>query len=52
MGAVRELVKSGSMPSDEEIDKCQVHMSDFERAMGKLGPKVRENLKAYGMNNN
>ncbi|MBQ3736014.1 MAG: AAA family ATPase, partial [Candidatus Methanomethylophilaceae archaeon] len=50
MGAVRELVKSGNMPSDEEIDKCQVHMADFERAMGKLGPKVRANLKQYGMN--
>ncbi|MBO7409702.1 MAG: cell division protein FtsH, partial [Candidatus Methanomethylophilaceae archaeon] len=52
MGAVRELVKSGTMPSDEEIDKCQVHMADFERAMDKLGPKVRANLKEYGKNNN
>ena len=50
MGAVRELVKSGQAPSDEEIAKCKVHMADFEKAMTKLGPKVREKLKEYGMN--
>lgn len=49
MGSVRELVKSGKILSDEDIEKCQVHMSDFESALSKLGPKIRDNLRAYGM---
>ncbi|MDD7423650.1 MAG: CDC48 family AAA ATPase [Candidatus Methanomethylophilaceae archaeon] len=50
MIAVRRLVESGRMPTDEEIAACKVDMADFKSAMEKIGPKVRNELKQYSMN--
>ena len=48
MNAVRNLVKSGNVPSDDELKNCKIHMSDFLTAMDKIGPEAREKLKQYG----
>ncbi len=47
MGAVRELVKSGKVPADKDLDKCKVKMDNFLAALDKMGPKAREKLKQY-----
>ena len=48
MNAVRNLVKSGNVPSDDELKNCKIHMSDFLTAMDKIGPEARDKLKQYG----
>ena len=48
MNAVRNLVKSGNVPNDDELKSCKIHMSDFLTAMDKIGPEAREKLKQYG----
>lgn len=48
MNAVRKLVKSGTVPEDEELKNCRIHMDDFLTAMDKIGPGAREKLKQYG----
>ena len=48
MNAVRNLVKSGNVPNDDELKNCKIHMSDFLTAMDKIGPEAREKLKQYG----
>ena len=50
MTAVRELVKSGNVPSEKELNKCKVKMNDFLVAIDKVGPKAKEELKKYGNN--
>ena len=47
MNAVRRLVKSGQVPTDEEIAKCKVSMEDFEKSLGKFGPESRQKLSDY-----
>jgi transitional endoplasmic reticulum ATPase len=47
MGAVRELVKSGKIPDDKDLEKCKVGMKNFLTALDKVGPKAREALKRY-----
>ena len=47
MIAVRKLVESGQMPSDEEIAACKVQMEHFRTAIEKIGPKVRKELSQY-----
>ncbi len=47
MNAVRELVRSGKVPNDDEIGDCKVSMKDFEAALEKIGPKARDKLKQY-----
>ncbi len=47
MNAVRELVRSGKVPNDDEIGDCKVSMKDFETALEKIGPKARDKLKQY-----
>ncbi len=48
MNAVRELVSSNPNPSDDDIAACKVDEEDFQKALDKFGPKVREELKEYG----
>ena len=48
MNAVRELVSSNPNPSDDDIAACKVDGEDFQKALDKFGPKVREELKEYG----
>ena len=48
MNAVRELVRSGKVPDDKDIEDCKVSMKDFETALEKIGPKARDKLKQYG----
>ena len=48
MNAVRKLVKSGTVPDDDELKNCKIHMDDFQTAMAKIGPEAREKLKQYG----
>ncbi|MBO4552607.1 MAG: AAA family ATPase, partial [Candidatus Methanomethylophilaceae archaeon] len=48
MNAVRELVRSGKVPDDKDIEGCKVSMKDFETALEKIGPKARDKLKQYG----
>ena len=50
MIAVRKLVESGQMPSDEEIAACKVQMEHFRAAIEKIGPKVRKELSQYSRN--
>ena len=50
MIAVRKLVESGQMPSDEEIAACKVQMEHFRTAIEKIGPKVRKELSQYSRN--
>ncbi|MDR0791370.1 MAG: AAA family ATPase, partial [Methanomassiliicoccaceae archaeon] len=47
MAAVRELVSSGNVPSDDEIRSCKVKMEYFIKAVGKFGPAAREELGRY-----
>lgn len=46
MTAVRKLVSSGN-PTDDDIAACKVEMEDFTRALEKIGPKVRDELRSY-----
>ena len=46
MTAVRKLVASGN-PTDDDIAACKVEMEDFTRALEKIGPKVRDELRSY-----
>ena len=48
MNSVRKLVKSGTVPEDEELKNCRIHMDDFLTALDKIGPDAREKLKQYG----
>ncbi|AGI47037.1 AAA family ATPase, CDC48 subfamily [Thermoplasmatales archaeon BRNA1] len=48
MTAVRRLVASGSVPSQEEIDACKVTMDDLLKAVDKFGPKAKERVSTYG----
>ena len=48
MNAVRKLVSSNPNPSDDDIAACKVDGEDFQKALDKFGPKVREELKEYG----
>ena len=48
MNAVRELVSSNPNPSDDDIAACKVDGEDFQKALDKFGPRVREELKEYG----
>ena len=50
MIAVRKLVESGQMPSDEEIAACKVQMEHFRTAIEKIGPRVRKELSQYSRN--
>jgi transitional endoplasmic reticulum ATPase len=50
MIAVRKLVESGKMPSDEEIAACKVQMEHFRTAIEKIGPRVRKELSQYSRN--
>ena len=50
MIAVRKLVESGQMPSDEEIAAYKVQMEHFRTAIEKIGPKVRKELSQYSRN--
>ena len=50
MIAVRKLVESGQMPSDEEITACKVEMEHFRTAVEKIGPKIRKELSQYSKN--
>ncbi|MBE6517577.1 MAG: AAA family ATPase [Thermoplasmata archaeon] len=50
MIAVRKLVESGKMPTDEEISACKVEMGHFKIAIEKIGPKVRKELSMYSKN--
>ena len=50
MMAVRELVKSGNVPSEKELNKCTAKMNDFLVAIDKVGPKAKEELKKYENN--
>ncbi len=47
MSAVRRLVASGSMPSEEELAACRVGKDDFVKAIEKFGPASAEELKRY-----
>jgi transitional endoplasmic reticulum ATPase len=47
MNAVRRLVSSGEMPTDEQIAQCKVSMADFEKSLDKFGPKAAEKLRDY-----
>lgn len=47
MNAVRSLIADNANPTDEDIDNCRVSKEDFDKAMEKFGPKVREELKDY-----
>ena len=49
MIAVRKLVESGQMPTDEEIAACRVEMEHFRTAVEKIGPKIRKELSQYSM---
>jgi len=48
MNSVRELVKSGTVPDDEELKNCRIHMDDFLKALEKFGPDARKKLEQYG----
>lgn len=48
MNAVRRLIADKKDPTDEEIAACKVEKEDFEEAIGKFGPKVRDELSQYG----
>ncbi len=48
MNSVRELVKSGTVPDDEELKNCKIHMDDFLKALEKFGPDARKKLEQYG----
>lgn len=48
MTAVRRLVSSGKMPSDEEIANCKVSMEDLRGACAKFGPNAKKTLDEYG----
>ena len=48
MNAVRKLVASNGNPTDEDIAACKVDGEDFQKALDKFGPKVRQELKDYG----
>ena len=48
MNAVRKLVASNGNPTDEDIAACKVDGGDFQKALDKFGPKVRQELKDYG----
>ncbi len=48
MNAVRKLVASNGNPTDEDIAACKVDGEDFQKALNKFGPKVRQELKDYG----
>ena len=48
MNAVRGLVSSNPDPSDDDIAACKVDGEDFQKALDKFGPRVREELKEYG----
>ena len=48
MNSVRELVKSGTVPDDEELKNCRIHMDDFTKALEKFGPDARKKLEQYG----
>ena len=50
MTAVRELVKSGNVPNEKDLNKCKVKMADFLVAIDKVGPKAKEELKKYESN--
>ncbi|MDR0777892.1 MAG: CDC48 family AAA ATPase [Methanomassiliicoccaceae archaeon] len=47
MTAVRELVASGNVPTDDEIKRCKVRMEYFVKAVSKFGPAAREELGKY-----
>ena len=47
MNAVRRLVSSGEMPTDEQIAQCKVSMAYFEKSLDKFGPKAAEKLRDY-----
>jgi transitional endoplasmic reticulum ATPase len=47
MTAVRELVASGKLPTDDEIKGCRVRMEFFVKAIDKFGPNAREELGRY-----
>ena len=48
MNAVRKLVASNGNPTDEDIAACKVDGEDFQKALDKFGPKVRQELRDYG----
>ena len=48
MNSVRELVKSGTVPDDDELKNCRIHMDDFLKALEKFGPDARKKLEQYG----
>ena len=50
MIAVRKLVESGQMPTDEEIAACKVEMEHFRTAVEKIGPRIRKELSQYSKN--
>lgn len=52
MTAVRRLVETGSVPSQEEIARCKVTMEDFEGAILKFGPEKAKELREYGSKRN
>ena len=47
MTAVRELVASGSIPTDDELRACKVKMQYFISAIDKFGPAARKELGKY-----
>ena len=48
MNAVRRLIATEKNPTDEQIAACKVENEDFDEALGKFGPKAREDLAEYG----
>ncbi len=48
MNAVRRLISEVKDPTDEQIEACKVGREDFDEAIGKFGPKVRDELTRYG----
>ncbi|MBO5669779.1 MAG: AAA family ATPase, partial [Candidatus Methanomethylophilaceae archaeon] len=50
MIAVRKLVESGQMPSDEEIAACKVQMEHFRTGIENFGPRVWKELSQYSRN--
>lgn len=47
MTAVRGLVASGNIPTDDELRACRVRMEYFVKAVDKFGPAAREELGKY-----
>lgn len=48
MSAVRRLVASGKMPTEEEIAQCKVSMDDLVGAIDKFGPASKDKIREYG----